>query len=559
VVLGILPGVQVIEIPDTAPTGQQVASRVSLSDPVAVEYAEHAQAVGDAQVLAVSSPLDTGSGAGVGALPFSTRTVTADTTARPGELLEVDATAGEVVVTPPPSPAPGTYLTVLKVDNTANRVLWSGTVNEDPDGAEIVSTQAAATFVFDGVGWVVESVNTSYNVSSAGDYATQAAVDAVRALIIGGTPSSAPVVREVVHGSNPDTATGPLSITTSSGVQAGDTVLVIHGNDWNVADVNASRPASVGMQPPGGNSLTWTLATGVVDGLDVPHIKVWQARAVSPGSLTVTLNQASAGSDSYFGAVYVLVGDIAVEASRGVRGVGPSQSAPTLTAPGGNRLLLSVWQTPWVSGSGITTWSATPAGMTQRTLDAEGAHDAGTGAMLTATGVIGTSGPTPIETAVYQDARAFAALSMLLVDPSALGLAQQVPTLEEIEGQVFLGPISATRWPPLTAANVDQRVAALSLTCAGDIGASDTNYWTVEVVRWRAGTASTIATRTTQTNAPNGGVAAYVAWTLDLIAFGAAQYLQKGDVLGLRMTPTGSPSLWPDLTVSWRTEPGVTA
>lgn len=162
--VGILPGVQVIEIPDTAPTGQQVASRIPLSDPVAVEYAEHAQLVSDAQVLAVFSPLDTGSGAGVGALPFSTRTVTANTVGYPGELLEVDATAGEVTITPPTSPLPGSYLTVMKVDASPNTVFWGAAVAGNPAGVAVVSGQAAATFVYDGGRWVVESVNTYYTV-----------------------------------------------------------------------------------------------------------------------------------------------------------------------------------------------------------------------------------------------------------------------------------------------------------------------------------------------------------------------------------------------------------
>lgn len=155
---------QVIEIPDTTPSGQAVMSPLRSDDVNAVEFAPRGAVVDDAQVLAVVSPLESGGGGLVGSLPFSTRTVIADTIGVPGELLKVDASAGEVTVSPPSTPAAGTYLTVMKVDTSVHAAIWSGEVNGDAEGAELLSANAAATFVYDGTGWLVESVNTAFNV-----------------------------------------------------------------------------------------------------------------------------------------------------------------------------------------------------------------------------------------------------------------------------------------------------------------------------------------------------------------------------------------------------------
>lgn len=181
---------QVIEIPDAAPRGQQVASQIPALDPVVLEYTEHGALASDAQVLAVSSPLESGSGGGVGSLPFSTRTVTVDTAAHPGELLEVDASAGEIAITPPPHPLPGSYVTVIKTDAGPNLVHWQAQVNGDPQGAALQGAMAGATFIYDGAQWFIESVNTSYSAMSSGGITAEDAQDIVATMFASGTQNN---------------------------------------------------------------------------------------------------------------------------------------------------------------------------------------------------------------------------------------------------------------------------------------------------------------------------------------------------------------------------------
>jgi hypothetical protein len=362
------------------------------------------------------------------------------------------------------------------------------------------------------------------------------------------TTYTLPVIREVISGASPDSDTDGFTLTTSSGVQADDTFILIHSNDWGT-DVN--------MRAPGGTVGAWDLIENTTGSFSYPHIKVWESYAQTAGVKTVTVLPAALGSDDYYATLFVFVGRVTIELSDSVLGsASTSHVAPSLASDGDNRMLLCAFQTLWVSGSGDTLYTGVPSGMTSRSNQ----HLANsTGAMMTATQTISSAGPTGTKTATYSTSRIYSAVSLLLTvanDPIGNALAE-VPSLEELTSSVALGTISATTTYPLAIAMTDMRIPALALI-SSDITASDTNYWTVSIVRSRAGALVTIATKTTQITAPNGGVTSAIPWSFDLIAFDADyQRLRKDDVLLLIFTPTGTPASWVATVCSWRYEPGV--
>lgn len=360
-----------------------------------------------------------------------------------------------------------------------------------------------------------------------------------------------PVIREVVSDSAPDTDTDGFTLTTSSAVQAGDTLLLVHGNDWNF-DTN--------MHAPGGTVGAWDLVENAAGGVNVPHLKAWRAVAATGGVKTVTVAQASIGSDSYFGTLFVFVGDVVAELGDTTRGAtGPSQGAPSL-AGGPGRMLLCAFQTGY-DGTGDTSYTGVPSGMTSRSNRHNGTLSGGTGAMLTATQAITATGATGVKTATYSDARQWAAMSLLLTqrtDPIGDALAGAA-SVEDLTGSMALGSISVTTTYLLSVAMTDMRVSAFAIAAA-PITASDTNYWTVQLVRFRQGVRADLAQRTTRVAAPNGGVASGTAWTMDLIAFDPDnQRLRKDDVLAAVFTPAGTPDPWVSAICTWRYEPGIVA
>lgn len=91
-------------------------------------------------------------------------------------------------------------------------------------------------------------------------------------------------------------------------------------------------------------------------------------------------------------------------------------------------------------------------------------------------------------------------------------------------------------WVATQAALVDQA----ALTATATVAASDTDYWTVELIGYRAGVARSFASKTTKVTAGEA-LTSMREWNFDLITFSAFRVLGKGDVLAVRFTPTGSP------------------
>lgn len=362
-----------------------------------------------------------------------------------------------------------------------------------------------------------------------------------------------PVIREVISDAAPDTDTDGFTLTTSSDpakvIRAGDTLLLVHGNDWNF-DTN--------MHAPGGTVGAWEPAENAAGGVNVPHLKAWRAVAATDGVKTVTVAQASIGSDSYFGTLFVLEGEVVVELGDTARGAtGPAQGAPSL-AGGPGRMLLCAFQVGY-DGGGDTSYTGVPSGMTSQSNRRTGNLSGGTGAMLTATQAISATGATGTKTATYSDARQWAAMSLLLTqrtDPIGDALAGAA-AVEDLAGSMALGSISVTTTYLLSVAMTDMRVSAFAIAAA-PIAASDVDYWTVQLCRFRAGVRADLAQRTTRATAPGGAVASGTAWTLDLIAFDPDnQRLRKDDVLAVVFTPTGTPGSWVSAICSWRYEPGI--
>lgn len=101
--------------------------------------------------------------------------------------------------------------------------------------------------------------------------------------------------------------------------------------------------------------------------------------------------------------------------------------------------------------------------------------------------------------------------------------------------------------------NVVQAVVVVE----GPVTASDTNYWTVVINRYRAGAASAIASKTTKTASSSGeAMTADRPWSFNAVAFSSsAQACEQGDVVRFTFTPTGTPASLVNPFVQVRYEP----
>jgi len=139
-------------------------------------------------------------------------------------------------------------------------------------------------------------------------------------------------------------------------------------------------------------------------------------------------------------------------------------------------------------------------------------------------------------------------------------LKETTPTLEEValtavisteshstafEQAVFVAPYSC-------------HVEQVALSFAADVPADATDYWTVELIKYRPNVARSIAAKTTEP--PDGdeggeGIGAYSEWSYDLVTI-ADTGMKKGNVLAVKFTPTGAPDPLVAPAVTFRARPG---
>lgn len=133
--------------------------------------------------------------------------------------------------------------------------------------------------------------------------------------------------------------------------------------------------------------------------------------------------------------------------------------------------------------------------------------------------------------------------------------------LDDLAESVLLtsGTVSATTSFPVCVALGPAQVEQLALVFTTAVAASDTNYWTVTVHTRRNAVPHLIATKTTKTIASGGeAMKAFQEWNFDLVTFDADNAtLNKGDVLTVTFTPTGSPAALTGPMVSYRLAPSA--
>lgn len=153
-----------------------------------------------------------------------------------------------------------------------------------------------------------------------------------------------------------------------------------------------------------------------------------------------------------------------------------------------------------------------------------------------------------------------ASFAPLSVATRVTSLEDTTPTTEEV-GSVTVplapgGAISAATTIPLHSALYGETIEQLSLVVSAAVAASDTDYWTARLVRYRGGVSSNIATKTTKTTASGGeAMTAFTDWNLDTAFWGATRQLAKGDVLALVLTPTGAPAALTLPAATFRLQP----
>ena len=136
---------------------------------------------------------------------------------------------------------------------------------------------------------------------------------------------------------------------------------------------------------------------------------------------------------------------------------------------------------------------------------------------------------------------------------AALG---DLPTKEQLTaGALVNSNISAasnSTWIAPFPVTVAQFALTTWLT---DVAASDTDYWTVEIGRYRANDGKPVATKTTQATG-GAAITRRTEWNFDASTFHATyKSFSKGDIIYCKLTPTGSPGPLGTVQMTARYEP----
>lgn len=144
-----------------------------------------------------------------------------------------------------------------------------------------------------------------------------------------------------------------------------------------------------------------------------------------------------------------------------------------------------------------------------------------------------------------------------VTDQVVADISSPLLTIEEVSNSVILDPvsISATRIIPVYTAFYTSVINQISLCFGASVAASDTDYWTVELYRYRNGSRRPIATKTTKTVSSGGeGITAFVDWNFDLVALNFNNFV-KGDILVVKVIPTGAPAALANPVITLRAQP----
>jgi hypothetical protein len=144
------------------------------------------------------------------------------------------------------------------------------------------------------------------------------------------------------------------------------------------------------------------------------------------------------------------------------------------------------------------------------------------------------------------------------MDPDLFALRAETPTLEELERVVVLGTASASTTARLGVVSMDQRIGGLTVGFAAAVAASDINFWTVGLYRFRAGASALLLTSRTTRTTGGEAILADQGWHFDAAQWlETARHVRKGDVLALVLTKTGTPADLASISVAIRYEPNV--
>lgn len=135
------------------------------------------------------------------------------------------------------------------------------------------------------------------------------------------------------------------------------------------------------------------------------------------------------------------------------------------------------------------------------------------------------------------------------------GAVLGAPTTEELFVSVMQPTIDAALTVPVFVAPFALTVEQFSLVAfdpVGGVPASGTDLWVIQVRRWRAGASVVIASSDTNPDA----IVYREEWNLDAVTFDASNKVcQKGDIIEVAWTPTGSPAALEQVAMSVRYEP----